>query len=438
MSRRRADLEWRATPQTRRQFFYSRLITDQTAAKEVRLFGLGDWLRGRRLRELRSIHTDEGALERKNLSIQGLLALLAAVVSGGGLIWTVQQAAAGRLSIGDVTMFAMAVVGVQGAVSGIVMKLADAYQSLLTFGHYEQIVTAGPDLPLAAAPVPTPALRDGIEVRDVWFRYDEAHPWVLRGISLFIPARTSAALIGLNGAGKSTLVKLICRLYDPERGAVLWDGVDIRDMNPAELRRRIGAVFQDYMAYDLTAAENIGIGDLPRLGDRDAIEGAARRAGVHERLAGLPSGYDTLLSRIFFSTKDRDNPDTGVILSGGQWQRLALARGLMRADRELLILDEPSSGLDAEAEHAIHQRLLAMRGGSTSLLISHRLGSVRDADRIFVLSGGQIVEQGTHQELMKLAGEYHRLFGLQASGYQDEPVPGLAGNGRAPRPVRCV
>jgi ATP-binding cassette, subfamily B, bacterial len=293
------------------------------------------------------------------------------------------------------------------------------YQSLLLFGHYVDVVSAGPDLPLATSPRQLPALREGIELRDVWFRYDDAHPWVLRGVSLVIPAGQPAALIGLNGAGKTTLVKLLCRLYDPVRGVILWDGTDIRDVAPEDLRARIGTVFQDYMAYDLTAAENIGIGDLDGLGDAERIREAATRSGVHDKLASLPRGYDTLLSRVFFDNKDKQNPETGVILSGGEWQRLALARGLMRADRDLLILDEPSSGMDAEAEHAMHRRLRGIRQGRASLLISHRLGSVRDADVIYVLSAGQILERGTHETLMAAGGEYQRLFTLQASGYQD-------------------
>jgi ATP-binding cassette, subfamily B, bacterial len=443
-SRRRARLQWSNSPAVRRQMFYGRLLSDRDGAKEVRLFGLGNFLRGRMLSELRSVNAGERVLDLRVLAVEGSLSLLTAAITAVGTVWVVREVAAGRMSVGDVSLFAMAAVGVQGAISGMVSRLSRVYQSLLLFGHYVDIVTMGPDLPLAASPRCLPALRHGIELRDVWFRYDDQHLWVLRGVSMFIPFGRSVALIGLNGAGKSTLVKLICRLYDPVRGSILWDGTDLRDMAPEDLRARIGTVFQDYMNYDLTAAENVGIGDLDRLNDMERIREAAKHAGVHEKLVSLPRGYRTLLSLIFFSSKDRDNPETGVVLSGGQWQRLAVARGLMRADRDLLILDEPSSGMDAEAEHALHRRLCAIREGKTSLLISHRLGSVRDADEIYVLASGQITESGTHATLMAAHGEYHRLFTLQASGYQADSgnseaasgssfIAGSAGNGRAGR-----
>ncbi|MGH3401200.1 MAG: ABC transporter ATP-binding protein [Streptosporangiaceae bacterium] len=425
-SRRQADLTWRTTPASRRQMFYGRLLSDEAAAKEVRLFGLGDFLRGRMLAEMRSIHRGQQRLNRQALRVQSLLALLSSLIAGGGLIWVVGQVAGGRLPVGDVTMFALAVLGVQGSISGLVNSLAQLAQTMQLFGHYGDVVSSGPDLPLAQPPLPLPALGRGIEVRDVWFRYDADHPWVLRGLSMFIPCGESAALVGLNGAGKSTLVKLLCRFYDPERGSILWDGVDIRDVAPAALRQRMGTVFQDYMRYDLTAAENIGMGDLARLGDHGPVREAAEHAGADAAISRLPQGYDTLLSRMFLPAANQESPETGVVLSGGQWQRLALARGLMRADRDLLILDEPSSGLDAEAEYAIQRELRNLRAGRTSVLISHRLSSVRDAGVIYVLSGGRVAEQGTHEELMTAGGEYRRLFMLQASGYQagsDQQVP---------------
>ncbi|MFD7657931.1 ABC transporter ATP-binding protein, partial [Actinosynnema sp. NPDC059797] len=273
------------------------------------------------------------------------------------------------------------------------------------------------DLPVAAEPVPIPPLRSGIEFRDVWFRYSPAHPWILRGVSFTVEHGRSLGLVGRNGAGKSTLVKLLCRMYDPERGAILWDGVDLRALDPAELRLRIGAVFQDYMNYDMTAAENIGLGDLDVSGDRARVEAAAADAGADGFVSALPRGYETMLSRVFFQG-DRVHGAAGVTLSGGQWQRLALARAYLRGERDLLVLDEPSSGLDAEAEYRVHRGLQEHRMGRTSVLISHRLGAVRDADVLVVLDEGVVVERGTHDRLMAQDGLYAKMFASQAEGYQ--------------------
>ncbi|MGH3588718.1 MAG: ABC transporter ATP-binding protein, partial [Pseudonocardia sp.] len=364
-------------------------------------------------------------LDQREVRVQLVLAALSAAVAGAGMVWAIYAASTGQISIGDIAVFFAAVPGVQGALAGITGEIAAAHQALLVFDHYVAIVRSEPDLRPAPTPHPVTALRSGIELRDVWFRYDEDHDWVLRGVDLTIPAGHSVALVGHNGAGKSTLVKLLCRFYDPDRGAVLWDGVDLRDLDVDALRERIGAVFQDFMDYDLTAAENIALGDLAALDDLDRITAAARDAGIAEKIEGLPLGYRTMLSRIFFDDADADDPDSGVVLSGGQWQRIALARGLLRARRDLLILDEPSAGLDAEAEHDVHLRIRSLRQDRTSLLISHRLSAVRDADVIAVLDDGRVREQGRHAELLAAGGAYARLFTLQARGYQmdgdDEP-----------------
>ncbi|WP_214416178.1 ABC transporter ATP-binding protein [Sphaerisporangium fuscum] len=420
LSRRRAEVMWEMTPAMRRQVFYGELLTRPEAAKEVRLFGLGDFLRTRMLDEVRGINLTERDVDRRTLRSQGVMALVGSAVAAGGLLWAILSAASGGITVGDVTVFVAAVAGVQAAMTTIVSQWADSHNALLMFGHYTAVVESEPDLPLPAVPTALPALREGIELRDVWFRYSEEHPWILRGVNLFIPSGGTVALVGVNGAGKSTLVKLLLRLYDPVRGRITWDGVDLRDASPDDLRRRIGAVFQDHMDYDLTAAENIMLGDLTAAGDRDHVHDSARQAGVHDAIAALPRGYDTMLSRIF---GDRGG-QAGVSLSGGQWQRLALARAYMRRRQDLLILDEPSSGLDAEAEHEVHTGLRRYRGDRTSVLISHRLGTVRDADLIVVLSDGRITERGTHDELMATGGEYARLFILQASGYETGDADG--------------
>ncbi|GAA1795770.1 ABC transporter ATP-binding protein [Actinomadura chokoriensis] len=411
LSRERARTMWKISPGMRREVFYGELLTRPEAAKEVRLFGLGDFFRRRMLDEVRATNEAERQVDLKTLRSQGLLALVGSAVAGGGLVWAVLAASSGDITAGDVTMFIAAVAGVQASLTSIVDRWADAHNALLLFGHFTTIVDAAPDMPALSAARPVPPLRHGLELRDVWFRYSDEHPWILRGVDLHIPFGRSVALVGVNGAGKSTLVKLLCRLYDPDKGAVLWDGIDLRDMNPAELRSRIGVVFQDFMEYDLTASENIMLGDLGSSDDQ--IEAAARTAGVHDAVEALPRGYDTMLSKIFGGHDE----GAGVALSGGQWQRLALARAFLRRDRDLLLLDEPSSGLDAEAEHAVHESLRRHRQGRTSVLISHRLGAVREADLIAVLSDGKITERGPHEALIALNGEYARLYTLQSSAY---------------------
>ncbi|MFI6741103.1 ABC transporter ATP-binding protein [Nonomuraea sp. NPDC050451] len=417
LSRKRVGVMWRIGPVERREMFYGQLLSTVNAAKEIRLLGLGPFLRGRMIKELRTANDARRRLERRELLYQSGLSLLAAAISGGGLIWAVTSAGRGLLSVGDVSMFTAAAAGVQGAIAGLVTTAVAAHHQLLMFGHYVEVVEAAPDLPPPARAVPLPDLRRGIEFKDVWFRYGPDHPWVLRGVNLFIPYGEAVALVGRNGSGKSTMVKLLCRFYDPTKGAILWDGVDLRDVEVGRLRERIGAVFQDFMSYDLSAADNIAVGDLAALGDRRRIETAGRHAGVHELIAALPRGYDTLLTRMFRQDPEQDDSGSGVPLSGGQWQRLALARAFLRRERDLMILDEPSAGLDAEAEHEIHTRLREIRAGRTGILISHRLGAVRDAGLIAVLEDGVIVEQGGHEELLGADGTYAQLFTLQATGY---------------------
>uniref|UniRef100_UPI0010417B93 ABC transporter ATP-binding protein n=1 Tax=Actinomadura roseirufa TaxID=2094049 RepID=UPI0010417B93 len=418
LSRRRAAVQWDNEQTHRREFFYNRLLTGVEAATEIRLFGIGPFLRGRMMAERLRGNAADRSMDRRELATQGGLSALGALVTGAGLWWAVSAARRGALSVGDVAMFVAAVAGVQSALNSLVAGIAAVHGRLLAFTHYVAIIGGEPDLPRAIGGE-APPLRQGIELRDVWFRYSGDHPWVLSGIDLVIPDGRAVALVGLNGAGKSTLVKLLCRMYDPTRGQILWDGVDLREIPPERLRERISAVFQEHMHYDMTAAENIALGDLSAMGDGERVRRAAGRAGMHDKLAGLPRGYETLLTRMFFSEADKNDPETGVVLSGGQWQRLALARAFVREGRDLMILDEPSSGLDPEAEHQVHSRMREYREGRTSLLISHRLNAVREADLIAVLDGGRIVERGTHDTLLAAEGTYARLFRLQATGYQE-------------------
>ncbi|GAA2276739.1 MULTISPECIES: ABC transporter ATP-binding protein [Kitasatospora] len=396
----------------RRQFFYRQLLTDRRAAMEIRLFGAGPMLHGRAVESLRETSDASVAVARRNTLVQVLLALLAAAVAAAAGVAIAHQVRQGRITIGAMTLFTTAVASVQGALSGVLIQLGRTDEVLQHFGHYLALMRMPQDLPDGpTAPAP---LRSGITFEDVWFRYGPDSPWVLQGVDLVLPRGQAIGLVGVNGAGKSTLVKLLCRFYDPERGRILWDGTDIRTLSVAELRRRIGVTFQDFMTYDMSARDNIGVGSPELLTDLDRIRDAAARADIDATLTALPRGYDTLLSRVFLDSKK----DKGALLSGGQWQRVALARSLLRTSADLLILDEPNSGLDPLAERRVHRTLDRHRSGRTSLLVSHRLSALRGADLIVVLAEGRIVEQGAHELLLSRGGLYAELFEAQAEGYQ--------------------
>ncbi|TDC57499.1 ABC transporter ATP-binding protein [Actinomadura sp. KC345] len=415
LARRRVATQVELSPAQRRTLFYARLQAEPQAAKESRIFGLGDFFHGRMVRELDAIIRTERALEWRVFRVQAGLDALSAAAIGVGMALIVRSAMNGTLTPGDTVVALAALPAMALAMAGTVQQLAVGKEALLVVGHYRALVASGPAA--AAEGAAAPPLRDGITFEDVWFRYGDDLPWVLRGVNLRIRCRHSVAVVGLNGAGKSTLVKLLTRLYEPTKGRILWDGTDIAGLDPDSLRQRIGVVFQDFMTYDLTAVENIGLGDLRHLGDPARVGEAAKLAGIHGAIEELPDGYGTMLSRTH--GPEHGGGRTGVMPSGGQWQRLALARMLMRADRDLLILDEPSAGLDAEAEYEVHRVIHRRTEGRTRLLVSHRLNAVRMAELIVVLDGGVVSEAGTHQELIGERGRYAGLFHRQAHGYRD-------------------
>jgi ATP-binding cassette subfamily B protein len=243
---------------------------------------------------------------------------------------------------------------------------------------------------------------------NVGFRYPDAEKWALRGVEFELHASEVLALVGENGAGKTTLVKLLARLYDPDEGRILLDGRDLKDYDLDDLRANIGVIFQDFVRYHLSAGENIGVGDVDDMDNRERIAEAARKGMADEVIASLPMGYDQLIGRRF---------KTGVDLSGGQWQKIAIARAYMR-DAQVMILDEPTAALDARSEFEVFQRFKDLSEGRTAVLISHRFSSVRMADRILVLADGKVEASGTHAELMAQGGRYAELFELQAAGYR--------------------
>jgi ATP-binding cassette subfamily B protein len=251
--------------------------------------------------------------------------------------------------------------------------------------------------------------RAGIALEDVGFRYPGKDAWALRHVSLSIPSGESLALVGENGAGKTTLVKLLTRLYEPTEGRILLDGRDLREWEATTLRKRFGVLFQDFNQYQLKVRENVGMGSVDHLDDEPRIERAVESGGASEVVSALEGGLDAPLGRWF---------QDGTELSGGQWQKIALARAFMREEADILVLDEPTAALDAEAEHAVFERFRVLAKGRTTIVISHRFPTVRMARHIVVLDHGGVAEEGTHDELVARGGKYARMFALQAEGYR--------------------
>jgi ATP-binding cassette, subfamily B, bacterial len=397
----------------RRMNYLVTLLTTDSFAKEVKLFGLGHYFIDRyRLIGETYYGSQRRQVVRRYLTgfLWGNLSTIATSVT---YLYVALQAIAGKLTLGDLTLYTTAAQSVQSSIQGILGGFSGMYEHNLYLSNLFELMETKSVLPTPAKliPVPTP-VRGDITFDHVSFAYPGAAENALTDLSFTVSPGETIAIVGRNGAGKTTLFKLICRLYDPIDGRILIDGVDIRDYDPAGLRAQIGGMFQDYVTYQATAAENIGLGNLGAIADREAILAASRQAGSDELIAGLPQGYDTALGKWF---------DAGVNLSGGEWQKVALARAFMR-DARILLLDEPTSALDAQAEYELFERIHSLTRGRTAVYISHRFSTVRRADRILFLEHGRLVEQGTHEQLMRLNGRYARLFRLQASAYTGEEV----------------
>lgn len=401
------------SPLKRRMDYLSSLVTTDTYAKETKLFGLGPYFVDR-FRRLGQVSYDRQRKLTRNRSISSTSWGLLSTAAGSAIaLYIALEAVGGRLTLGDLALYTAAAASVQTSVQGLFTAFSGMYENNLYLDTLYRFLGTEPEIVAPPKPRELPSIVEGhIEFEEVSFTYPGADEPALDGVSFEIRPGETVAVVGRNGAGKSTLFKLLCRLYDPTGGRIRLDGVDIREYDPVDLRRRISAMFQDYVTYQGTAAENIGLGDLTHLVDRERIKESAKRAGADERIERLPSGFDTPLGRWF---------DQGVSLSGGEWQKIALARAFLR-EAPILILDEPTSALDAQAEHDLFSRLRELSEGRTTLYISHRFSTVRQAERILLLEHGKVAEYGTHDELMAAKSGYAELFTLQAAAYLDEAV----------------
>jgi ABC-type multidrug transport system fused ATPase/permease subunit len=406
---------WRA-PEARRQAYYEWLLTRDNHVKEVKLFGLGPLIMSRYRALFAKFYAEDRKLALRRTGYGILLGMVSLAAFYGSYALMAAKAAMATVSLGDLTLYLNVFRQGQDSVSGILYSIAGLYEDGLFMGNlftYLDIETKG-EASRLAVPLALPTGSQAIEFHDVSYRYEGKDAWALRHITLRIAPGEKIALCGDNGAGKSTLIKLLLRLYEPTEGFITYGGVDLRDINPDDFRKRIGVVFQDFVRYQFNVADNIGLGQVEALEDRARIEAAAERGGALPVILKLPQGFETMLGGWF---------EEGQELSGGQWQKIAIARAFMR-DAEVLILDEPTAALDAEAEHDLFLRLKALAADKSAILISHRFSTVRMADQIAVMQDGQITELGSHSQLMAKAGRYAHLFTLQAQGYVEDAARG--------------
>ena len=398
---------WRS-PETRMQLYLETVLAREDHAKEVKLFGLGERFL-QRYRDIfrRLYHEDRALTVRRDAWGLGL-GLIATVTLYGAYAWIAIEAVHSLITLGEMTMYLMLFRQGQAAVSGSLAAIGGMYEDNLYLSTlYEYLETEVP--PARGALTRGPQPEDGVRFENVSFCYPEANEPALIDIDLHLPPGASLALVGENGSGKTTLIKLLTRLYRPTSGRILLDGLDLGEWDAQVLRGRIGVIFQDFARYQMQVGENIGAGDEPHFEDETRWRAAAERGQADDFIATLPAGYRTQLGKWF-----RD----GRELSGGQWQKIALSRAFMRTRADILVLDEPTAAMDAQAEADVFEHFRRIAQGRITILISHRFSTVRMADQIVVIDRGRIVERGTHQELVALDGRYARLFALQAKGYR--------------------
>ena len=402
-------LNYTWTPERRELDYVRQTGASVETAKEVKIFGLQDFLIQRYRTLADTFYRANRALALRRALWGSALSVVGTIGYYAAYAYLAWRTVHGDFSVGDLTFLAGSFLRLRGLLEGLlsgfsqVASQAMYLDDLYSFFDIQPEILSRPD----ARPVPNP-IREGFVFEQVGFRYPGAERWAVRGLSFTLRAGESVALVGENGAGKTTVVKLLARLYDPDEGRILLDGVDLRDYDLDDLRANVGVIFQDFVRYHLSAADNIAVGRIDARADRERIEQAARRSLADDVVGKLPRGYDQMLGKRF---------GNGVDLSGGEWQKLAIARAYMR-QAQVMILDEPTAALDARAEFEVFERFKELSAGRTTVLISHRFSTVRMADRILVLRDGAVAEAGNHGQLLAAGGLYAELFNLQAEGYR--------------------
>ena len=403
------SLSFRQTP-GRRELDYLRVLGGtKESAKELKLFGLAPFLMGRYSELADELYLQTKELSKRKLMFGSMLALLGLMGYYGSYAYVIYGAVAGLMTVGVMVYLSGAIAGASSNIQAVFTSFSGITNQALFMTDLLEFFAVKPKILSKASAVPAPKpIRSGFEFRNVSFKYPGSSRMVLKNVNFKLGPTERIAIVGENGQGKTTLVKLLTRLYDPTEGQILLDGRDLRDYDLESLWKEIGVIFQDFMRYEMTAAENIAVGRIEDLENQFRIRAAANKSLAEHTIRRLPNGFDQVLGCRF---------EGGVDLSGGEWQKIALARAYLR-DAQLLILDEPTAALDARSEHEVFKRFAELTKGKMSLLISHRFSTVRMADRVLVLANGEIAEEGKHEQLMKSGGQYAEMFELQAANYR--------------------